>query len=155
LIIYSALSYAVAVIASIPLFGLWNDSRRRRVKWFEVVIPIFIGLLLTPYCLIFYLAIPLRWGGGRPERKVIWVSSAALPILATCSQEAKQEMNLAPKRGDGHDDDLFPVEGLYLLHEKSASWILWSSDCPVILEVSKDLIKGGDWPDPQRRDHVQ
>lgn len=150
-LLFSAFLYIMAVVASIPLFGLWMDRQKRKVKWYELAISVSIGLLLVPYCLMVYLTIPVRWGGGGPERKDLWVSSIALPILAPCSREAKHQMDVAQKRGSGHDNDLFPIEGLYLLHEKSGSLILWSNECPVILEMSKDLVKGGQWLDPQRK----
>jgi hypothetical protein len=154
-LLFSALLYVVAVIACIPLFGLWGDRQKRKVLWYEKVISALIGLVLIPYCLMFYIAIPVRWGGGGPERRDLWVSSVALPMLAPCSREAKHEMQIAQKRGSGHDNDLFLVEGLYLLHEKSGSLILWSNECSVILEVSKDLVKGDQWPNRQSRAEVQ
>lgn len=143
---YPAFLYLMAVIASVPVFGLWGEIQKRKVPWYEVVMSALIGLLLIPYCLAFYIAIPVRWGGGRPERKDLWVSSIALPMLAPCSREAKHAMELAQKRGSGHDNDLFLIEGLYLLHERSNSLILWSNECSVILEMSEDLVKGDQWP---------
>jgi len=149
--LFYGLLYVVGVVASGPLYGLWIDRKERKVQWHEFVFSISIGMLVIPFCLMGYLSIPVRWGGAAPEPRELWVSSIALPILAPCSREAEAQMDMAQKRGSGHDNDLFPVEGLYLLHEKASSLILWSNECPVIMEISKDLVKGSQWVDPQRK----